>query len=195
MLIPTLQATKFSRGRGDITEADEKYVLRAIREIVEDLGHRPESTERCRSEPPEGTVTGSDRENPWAIRVLGCPAHDAADQSGARDAQKPARPVALELGGDSRPETLTAELLDEWPSKQPDLRLPHGDPTGRAGTYPLSVQATTRPVSGPQDSRLPLGPALPLISPPWGTWSRPAPMRLRLHCWKHASSSPACGRS
>ena len=48
MLIPTLRATKFSRGRGEITEADEEYVLRAIRTIVEDLGQRPETRERCR---------------------------------------------------------------------------------------------------------------------------------------------------
>ncbi len=44
MLIPTLRAAKLSRGRGDITEADERYVLEAIREIVEDLGDRREST-------------------------------------------------------------------------------------------------------------------------------------------------------
>ena len=54
MLIPTLRATKLSRGRGDITEADEQYVLQAIREIVEDLGDRPESDESTAREEADG---------------------------------------------------------------------------------------------------------------------------------------------
>ena len=119
MLIPTMQATKVSRGRGDITEADEKYVLQAIGEIVEDLGHRPEneSGAAARSEP---AANSEDAEPSQALRILGYPAHDLADHAALlmlRNLLDPCR-WGLEV---LSPETLTAELLEKVDNLRPDL--------------------------------------------------------------------------
>ena len=57
MLVPTMQATQVGRNRGDITEDDEKFVLRAIREIVEDLGHGPDNGSRA-EQPSDEAATG-----------------------------------------------------------------------------------------------------------------------------------------
>ena len=38
--MPALNYVKQDRARDDLTEADEQFVLRATREIVEDLGER-----------------------------------------------------------------------------------------------------------------------------------------------------------
>ena len=40
LLMPALNYVKRDRERDDLTEADEQFVLRATREIVEDLGER-----------------------------------------------------------------------------------------------------------------------------------------------------------
>ena len=51
MLIPALCATRESRSRGEITEADEHAILQSISEIVEDLGDMLGASTRSRAEP------------------------------------------------------------------------------------------------------------------------------------------------
>jgi predicted PurR-regulated permease PerM/CheY-like chemotaxis protein len=128
LLVPTLQAAKISRGRGDITEADEKYVLRAIQEIVEDLGHRPEIASDG-NEMLEETATGNDRGTAGAIRVLGYPAHDLEDLTALEMLRNLLDPSHwnLEVLG---PETLTAELLDRVAEQRPDLLCLMATPPG-----------------------------------------------------------------
>jgi hypothetical protein len=72
LLIPALNYTKRDRIRDEITEEDEKYILRATREIIEDL-----------HEEPQGAAGASEQGNgePSLPRVLllGCPSFDDAD--------------------------------------------------------------------------------------------------------------------
>ena len=120
-LIPTLKAAKLSRGRGDITEADEEYVLRSIREIVEDLGDEPK-------------VAAADSETEAATRHRRRRRPRTpldARSSVARPTTRPIKPrskCSENLLDPDRwkldliaPETLTAELLDLVAEKRPAL--------------------------------------------------------------------------
>jgi predicted PurR-regulated permease PerM len=70
LLMPALNYVKRDRERDDLTEADEQFVLRATREIVEDLGERQAAEPaRARAEAPAPKV-----------RILGCPGHDEGDR-------------------------------------------------------------------------------------------------------------------
>jgi hypothetical protein len=119
MLIPTLRATKRSRGHGDISEADEHYVLQAIQEIVEDIGDRLENA-RVSTEEIRGQELGNQAETTPAIRIFGCPAHDAADRAALEMLQNllDRDRWQLELIAS---ETLTAELLEKVAEEQPAL--------------------------------------------------------------------------
>src|SRR6185437_8202274 len=70
LLVPALTYAKRDRERDELTEADEQFVLRATREIVEDLGER--RTAAPAEEKPKAPP--SDK-----VRILGCPGHDEAD--------------------------------------------------------------------------------------------------------------------
>jgi len=76
MLIPALNYLKRDRERDDLTEADEEFVLRATREIVEDLGERRSAAVEVAG------VSVEEGANPTSckMRVLGCPGHDEADR-------------------------------------------------------------------------------------------------------------------
>jgi predicted PurR-regulated permease PerM/cell division inhibitor SulA len=78
LLVPTLNFVKRDRERDDLTEADEKYIVRATREIVEDLGERQAAAATAKvARAP--VVDASDAPAPNKIRILGCPGHDEAD--------------------------------------------------------------------------------------------------------------------
>jgi AI-2E family transporter len=128
MLIPTLRAAKLSRGRGDITEADERYVLRAVREIVEDLGDRQESANAAARE-AAGAEVVVDAERAPAIAVFGCPAHDEADRASLEMLQNLLDPADWKLDVIA-PETLTAELIDRVAEKRPALICLAATPPG-----------------------------------------------------------------
>ncbi len=128
MLIPTLKAAKLSYGRGDISEADEQYVLRSIREIVEDLGDRRITDNDGEKDASEDEAIGQEQQ-PEAVRILGCPAHDGADQAALEMLQNLLDPARwnLELVA---PDTLTAELLDLVAEKKPALVCIAATPPG-----------------------------------------------------------------
>jgi predicted PurR-regulated permease PerM len=129
MLIPTLKAAKLSHGRGDISEADEQYVFRSIREIVEDLGdRRVTANDDAEKETGADTAIGQgDRRE--AVRILGCPAHDGADQAALEMLQNLVDPArwSLELVA---PDTLTSELLELVDEKKPALVCIAATPPG-----------------------------------------------------------------
>ena len=128
MLIPTLRAAKLSRGRGDITEADERYVLDAIREIVEDLGDRREIANAAAQEAGgTGSVIESSEEP--AIAIFGCPAHDEADRAALEMLKNLLDPHCWNLEVVA-PETLSSELLDQVAEKQPALVCLAATPPG-----------------------------------------------------------------
>jgi len=71
LLVPALNYVKRDRERDDLTEADEQFVFRATREIVEDLG------ERQAAEPAREKAQAP---APPKVRILGCPGHDEGDR-------------------------------------------------------------------------------------------------------------------
>ena len=76
ILMPALNYVKRDRERDDLTEADEQFVLRATREIVEDLGERRTAAADSAATPPaDGTIPPAHRK----IRILGFPGHDESD--------------------------------------------------------------------------------------------------------------------
>jgi len=119
MLIPALSATKLCRARGDITEADEREILQSIREIALDVGERPEFANRSCQEGGEGELA-ADRDPRPPIRILGCPARDAADRAALEMLGNLLDPVRWNLEAIA-PDVLTAELLDRVAATQPSL--------------------------------------------------------------------------
>jgi hypothetical protein len=82
ILVPALSHTKRDREHGRVTEDDAQFVYQATREIVDDLAARrlEESSRSNRdadSEVGDGSTVGGTGD---AIRVLGCPARDEADE-------------------------------------------------------------------------------------------------------------------
>ena len=100
LLIPALALAKRDRERDELSEADEKYIVHATREIVEDVG--------ARQAPADGTAAA---EPPLVKgRLLACAAGGPADLLGAemlRELLDPAR-WEVELLGE---EALTSDVL------------------------------------------------------------------------------------
>lgn len=96
LLMPALNYVKRDRERGDLTEADEQFVLRATREIVEDLGERQAAEPaRERAEAPA----------PSRVRILGCPGHDEGDRLALEMLRQLLDPAVWEM------EILSLEML------------------------------------------------------------------------------------
>jgi len=75
LLLPALNYVKRDRERDELTEADEQFVLRAMREILEDLGERKASAAADQGEPAEPGEKPSLRK----VRIFGCPGRDELD--------------------------------------------------------------------------------------------------------------------
>jgi predicted PurR-regulated permease PerM len=79
VLMPALSYAKRDRGRNHITEGEERFIFNSSREILEyvadvDLGDAAISQNGPQSPPAENGFQ--------KIRILGCPAHDEADEIG-----------------------------------------------------------------------------------------------------------------
>ncbi len=128
MLVPALSATKVSRARGDITEADERQLIESIREIAEDLAEA--------NSPATETAGGSGTDEPSEpsppsppVLIFGCPARDALDLLGLEMLENllDRRHWKLEL---IPQETLTSELLDQVAARKPSLVVIAAIPPG-----------------------------------------------------------------
>jgi predicted PurR-regulated permease PerM len=109
LLVPALVCAKRDRTRGRLSEDGEAFIVRATREIVEDLGRRDRPGE------PSG---GADA--PAGVRVLGCPARDAADEMALtmfRQLLEPGR-VEMELVST---EVLSSEVVALVETARPDI--------------------------------------------------------------------------
>jgi hypothetical protein len=112
ILVPALNYAKQDRERDDLSEAGEQFVLRATREIVEDLGERASA---AGPPAPEGGFGAAGR-----IRLLGCPGHDEGDRLALEMLRQLLEPTDWEvevLSADS----LSAELITLAGEKQPDV--------------------------------------------------------------------------
>jgi predicted PurR-regulated permease PerM len=114
VLVPALNYVKHDRARGDLTEDDEQFVLRATGEIVEDLGERQVAVAAETSAPAEG----SDAPAPRRVRVLGCPGHGEADRLSLEMLQQLLEPALWDVEVLSM-EMLSAELVALAGEKEP----------------------------------------------------------------------------
>jgi predicted PurR-regulated permease PerM len=108
VLIPALNAAKRDRDLGTLTEEDVQFIVRATREIVEDLALR-------QSQPtPSSSATAEAPTRASAVRqsaqILGCPAHDEADELALLMLRQLLDPTEYSLQVISA-EMLTAEVL------------------------------------------------------------------------------------
>jgi predicted PurR-regulated permease PerM len=121
MIIPALCATRGSRNRGEITEADERSILSSLAEIVEELGERlAGSAEPDREAEPSQPAAGPKHNEPRPIVIFGCPAHDAADSVALQSLEKLLDPRRWRMKTIA-PETLTAERLERIAREAPAL--------------------------------------------------------------------------
>ena len=101
LLIPALNYVKRDRERDDLTEADEQFVLRANREIMEDLGERQLAAVEVAGVLPQVIAAAA----PLKMRVLGCPGHGEADRLALEMLQQLLDPAQWEV------EILSMEML------------------------------------------------------------------------------------
>jgi predicted PurR-regulated permease PerM len=78
LLLPALNFVKQDRERDDLTEVDEQFILRATREIVDDLGEHQAAAAGAANAPAEKEE--SDAATPKKVRMLGCPGGGEADR-------------------------------------------------------------------------------------------------------------------
>jgi hypothetical protein len=110
LLIPALNYTKRDRDREGLTAEDEQFILRATREILEDLGEQQAGAEP--SEEPSAK-TASRR-----VRVLACPARDEADRVALEMLQQTLDPARWDVEV-AAVATLAAELIPLAEEKKP----------------------------------------------------------------------------
>jgi predicted PurR-regulated permease PerM len=106
VLVPALNYVKRDRERDDLTEADEQFVLRATREIVEDLGERQTAAE------------GAKAPASCKVRILGCPGHDEGDALALEMLRQLLDPARWEMEILSI-DMLSAESVDRAGDKEP----------------------------------------------------------------------------
>ena len=123
MLIPALCATRDGRSRGEITEADERAILRSIGEIVEDLGDILVGSGQAEAK-GETDAQGAKSEAvappapSRAFVIFGCPARDDADTAALEMLEKLLDPARWRMKLIA-PQTLSSELLEMVRSKSP----------------------------------------------------------------------------
>jgi predicted PurR-regulated permease PerM len=81
VLIPALNYARRDRELGRLTEDGEQFVFRATREILEDLNNlKPESSSGASDSSQPATIVQSSLVILPKVPILGCPAHDEADE-------------------------------------------------------------------------------------------------------------------
>jgi predicted PurR-regulated permease PerM len=81
VLIPALNYARRDRELGRLTEDGEQFVFRATREILEELNSlKPESSSDASDSSQPATIVESSPVIVPKVPILGCPAHDEADE-------------------------------------------------------------------------------------------------------------------
>jgi uncharacterized protein (DUF2384 family) len=121
VLIPALNYTRRDRELGRLTEDGEQFVFRATREILEDLNSmKPESSSEASDSSQPATIVENSPVTLPKVRILGCSAHDEADELALlmfRQLLDSTR-YEIELVSD---ETLTSEVVSLVGEKSPAL--------------------------------------------------------------------------
>jgi predicted PurR-regulated permease PerM len=108
VLIPALNAAKRDYELGTLTEEDKKFIIQATRGIVEDLGIRQQQPSA--SILPTADSATQLSTSTTSTRILGCPAHDEADELALLMFQQILNPSRYRFEIISA-EMLTAEVL------------------------------------------------------------------------------------
>jgi predicted PurR-regulated permease PerM len=114
LLVPALNYVQRDRECHDLTEADEKFILQATREILEDLGERLVAA-NVASVPP---ADGPESPPPRKVRILGCPGHDEGDALALEMLRQLLDPARWEVEVLSL-ELLSAEMVALAATKEP----------------------------------------------------------------------------
>jgi predicted PurR-regulated permease PerM len=120
LLVPALGLAKRDRERDELSEADEKYIVKATREIIEDVGERQASA----AAPPADTEPP-----PAKVRLLACAAGGRADLLGAemlRELLDPTRWEVELLGEEAMISDVLAAVADTSPAAVCVGSLPPG---------------------------------------------------------------------
>ncbi len=132
VLVPALSYAKRDREREEVTEADEQFILRGTREIMEDLGERQlvaaeKAADRAdRADRADADAAGAAAAQapmpalPTAakVRILGCPGHDEADRLALEMLRQVLDPTCWDVEILST-EMLSAELVELAGQKAP----------------------------------------------------------------------------
>lgn len=114
LLIPALNYAKRDRERDDVTETDEQFVLKATREILEDLGERHDAAGVAEARGVNGTEVNA------KVGILACPARDEADRLGIIMLHQLLDPGKWEVEI-TAVETLTSEVVERVAEREPGL--------------------------------------------------------------------------
>lgn len=79
LLVPALTYGKRDRERDEVDEADERFILQATREILEDIGERPAAPPAAETAEAPARDSATEPAEP-RVRLLACPARDEADE-------------------------------------------------------------------------------------------------------------------
>jgi len=118
LLVPALVCAKRDRARGRLSEEGETFIVRATREIVDDLSRREPTTADT-----DGAAVLA------ALRVLGCPARDASDELALTMFQQLLDPRRVEMEIVSA-EVLSAEVVALVETTRPHVISVSALPTG-----------------------------------------------------------------
>ena len=108
VLVPALYYAKQDQQRNNLTPEEAQFIYRATHDLVEDLSasHASTSAATLPVAPEEGAVAAL----PPKLRILGCPAHDEADEVALQMLQHALAPVQLEVEI-TRAALLAAEVI------------------------------------------------------------------------------------
>ena len=124
LLLPALTYARRDHVRDELTDADERFVQHATREILEDLGERQAATTFAEAaattlaEAAEPLEEGMKSPVPSVVRILGFPARDESDRLALemlRQVLDPARWVMEVTAVESQTEALVARVVEEGP--------------------------------------------------------------------------------
>jgi predicted PurR-regulated permease PerM len=122
LLIPALNHAKRDFASGRMAENEQKFVLQATREIIEDL--EVFKTENGSSPAPAAetatVVTTQALEGAPKVLIVGCPVRDEADELSLLMLRQSLDPLRYELEVIAD-ELLAAEIIDQIAEKNPDL--------------------------------------------------------------------------
>jgi hypothetical protein len=137
VVVPALVMTKRDREQGDLSEEDERYILKVTRDLVSDLGFF--ETLVAKPIPTPGTTPA-----PAKVHILGCPAADEYDEV----ALLMFRHLVEASGADvevASVKMLSAEVMTKIEEEQPALILITAlPPGGVAQTRYLSKRLRAR---------------------------------------------------